>query len=102
MAYLPNLEWFIRPACGQPLAAKCRVETTGFCWGESISRFAASINGTVELEVKVSGVLVLAQQNILNARSGGANQVTQVVNLDATEIGAVKVKWWPTFQRDVL
>ena len=46
--------------------------------------------------------LILTQQNILNARSGGANQVTQVVNLDATEIGAVKVKWWPSFQRDVL
>ena len=46
--------------------------------------------------------LILTQQNILNARSGGANQVTQVVNLDATEIGNVKVKWWPSFQRDVL
>ena len=53
-------------------------------------------------QVKLSGGLVLAQQNILNAHSGSANQVTQVVNLDATEISAVKVKWWPSFQRDVL
>jgi hypothetical protein len=59
-------------------------------------------NGTVAQVGTLIGVLVLTQQNILNARSGGANQITQVVNFDATEIGAVKVKWWPSFKRDVL
>jgi hypothetical protein len=33
--------------------------------------------------------LIFTQQNILNARSGGANQVAQVKNFDAAEIGAV-------------
>ena len=46
--------------------------------------------------------LIFTQQNILNARSGGANQITPVVNFDATEVSAVKVKWWPSFKRDVL
>ena len=62
----------------------------------------ASNNGTLELEVTVSGGLAFTQQNILNARSGGANQVTQVINFDAAEICTVKVKRWPAFQRDVL
>ena len=46
--------------------------------------------------------LIFTQQNILNARSGGANQITPVVNFDATEIAALKLKRWPSFQRDVL
>ena len=62
----------------------------------------ASSNGTDQLKVTLIGVLVFTQQNILNAHSGSANLVTQVVNLDATEVSAVKVKWWPSFQRDVL
>jgi hypothetical protein len=37
--------------------------------------------------------LIFTQQNILNARSGGADQITPVENFDATEIGTVKVKW---------
>ena len=39
----------IRPACGQPLASKCRFEPTGFCWGENNSRFTSSCNGTVKI-----------------------------------------------------
>ena len=46
--------------------------------------------------------LIFTQQNILHARSGGANQITPVVNFDATEIAALKLKRWPSFQRDVL
>ena len=65
-------------------------------------RSTPSSYGTVELETALIGVLAFTQQNILNARSGGANQITQVVNFDATEVSAVKVKWWPSFQRDVL
>ena len=65
------------------------------------SRSTASRYWTVT-EVMMSGVLVFTQQNILNARSGGANQITPVVNFDATEIGAVKVKWRPSFKRDFL
>ena len=91
----------IRPVRGQPLMMKCRVEPTGG-WRGAMWRSTPSSNGTVELEVTVSGGLAFTQQNILNARSGSANQLTQVVNLDATEIGTVKVKWWPSFQRDVL
>jgi hypothetical protein len=39
---------------------------------------------------------------MLNAYSGGSNQIAQVKNFDATEISAVEVKRWPSFQRDVL
>ena len=34
--------------------------------------------------------LIFTQQNILNARSGGTNQITPVVNFDATEIGVLR------------
>lgn len=66
------------------------------------SRFTASSNRTVELDMVLSGVLVFTQQNILNAGSGGANQVAQVKNFDAAEIGAVEVKRWPSFKREAL
>ena len=41
----------VRPIHAQPLASKCRVEPTGFCWGKSNSRSTASCNGWIELEV---------------------------------------------------
>jgi len=50
----------------------------------------------------VRGGLFFTQQNMLNAYSGGSNQIAQVKNFDATEISAVEVKRWPSFQRDVL
>jgi hypothetical protein len=43
----------IRPACGQPLASKCRVEPTNLYLEETNTRSTASSNGCVELEVKL-------------------------------------------------
>ena len=47
----------IRPACGQPLASKCRVEPTNLYMEETNTRSTASSNGCVELEVKLIGGL---------------------------------------------
>jgi hypothetical protein len=51
----PATGGLIRPVHVHPLATKCRVEPTGFCWGKSNSRITASSNGWVELEVTLSG-----------------------------------------------
>jgi len=45
----------IRPACGQPLASKCRVEPTNLYLEETNTRSTASSNGCVELEVTLYG-----------------------------------------------